>query len=61
MSDATAGDRVDQAIAAAREALSDLQAKVGAKAEEVGEDVTAAIDALSAKVDEIQAAWAARE
>lgn len=61
MSDApTPGDRLDTLIQEAREALADLRDSLDAKAEEVSVEVNAAVDALSAKIDELQAAWAAR-
>jgi hypothetical protein len=56
----SAGDRVDQAIEAAKQGLSDLRSKLSTVAAGAGDEISKAVDAVSAKVDEIQAAWTAR-
>ena len=48
--------RVEQAIAAAKQAADDLRTKLTAKAD----DLAAGIDRVSDAVDEVQAAWEAR-
>jgi hypothetical protein len=59
--DATIGDRVDQAIADAKAAVDDLVSQLQPKLQELGTQVSAAVDAVQAKIDEVQAAWDARE
>lgn len=57
---ASTGDRVDQAIEAAKQGVSELRSKIGTAAAGAGDDLRQAIDNLSTKVDEIQAAWQER-
>ena len=57
----TAGDRVDQAIEAAKQCVADLRSKLGTAAAGAADDLSAGIDALSARIDEIQDAWANRD
>jgi hypothetical protein len=52
----TPGDRVDAAIEAARQALTDLRTQLQAKAAEIGPEINAAVDAVQAKIEEISAA-----
>jgi hypothetical protein len=52
----TAGDRLDAAITAARESVNDLRTKLADAAAELGADINAAVDAVQARIDEIQAA-----
>jgi cytochrome c556 len=54
------GDRVDQAVQAAKDAVNSLRDQLAAKAAEVGPEINAAVDAVQAKIDEIQAAVAER-
>jgi len=57
----TAGDRIDAALAQAKQALNELRTELAAKAAEVGVEITAKIEQVSAAIDEIQAAWAERQ
>jgi hypothetical protein len=57
----TAGDRVDAAIDAAKAAAADLREKLTVAASGIADDVSAAVNAVSDRIDEIQAAWAARD
>ena len=57
----TAGDRVDQAIEAAKQCVSDLRGKLGEVAAGAGDQINQAVDAVSARIDEIQAAWASHD
>lgn len=54
------GDRVDQALADAKAAVDDLVAQLQPKLVELGDQVSAAVDAVQTKIDEVQAAWDAR-
>jgi hypothetical protein len=56
----TIGDRVDDAIEAAQTAVEELRTELEPKLAELGAQARTKIDAVSAKIDEIQAAWAAR-
>jgi hypothetical protein len=61
MSDtASPGQRLDAAITAAYTALDELRNTLAAKVTSIGADVNAKIDAVSDRIDEIQAAWEAR-
>jgi uncharacterized protein Yka (UPF0111/DUF47 family) len=55
-----AGDRLDQAVEAARQAVTELRQKVTTAASGAGDELAQAIDSLSTKIDDIQAAAAER-
>jgi hypothetical protein len=56
----SAGDRLNQAVDAARQCVNELRTKVATTADAAGDEVAQAIDSLSAQIDEIQAAAAER-
>lgn len=58
--DPSAGERLDALLVDVRQSAQELRQDLEARASEVGPDVIARVDALSAKVDELQAAWAKR-
>lgn len=61
MSDtSTPGQRLDEAIAAARTAVDELRDSLETKVADIGSAVNAKVDAISARIDEIQAAWEQR-
>lgn len=60
MSDATPGDRVDAAIAAATQAVADLREDLALVIPEVGATINARIDAIQARIDDVAAALAER-
>jgi hypothetical protein len=54
----TPGGRLDAAIAAAQDALTELRATLADKAAEIGAEINAKVDAIQSAIDEIQAARA---
>lgn len=54
------GQRVDQAIAGAKQAVADLQAELQPKLQELGQQAQQLLTDVGAKIDEVQAAVAER-
>jgi len=57
----TPGERVDAKLVELQRVWNELRAKLAARASQVGDAINEGVDAVSAKIDELQEAWEKRD
>lgn len=55
------GEKLDAVLVDLQRAWNDLRAKLAARHSQLSDDINNAVDTVSAKVDELQAAWEERD